>query len=54
MRVKKNLMRVKKIYMYFRKYTADHLTFSVELVNGDLEVVDKLVGVQKDVQKRAR
>ena len=30
------------------------MTFDVELANGDLEVVDKLVEVQKDVQKRAR
>ena len=53
MRVKKILMRVKKILMYFRKNTADNLTFNVELVelvNGDLEVVVKVVEVQKDVQ----
>ena len=46
-------MRVKKILMYFRKNTADNLTFNVELVelvNGDLEVVVKVVEVQKDVQ----
>jgi len=52
-RVKKILMRVKKILMYFRKNTADNLTFNeelVELVNGDLEVVVKVVEVQKDVQ----
>ena len=39
--------------MYFRKNTADNLTFNVELVelvNGDLEVVVKVVEVQKDVQ----
>ena len=30
------------------------LTFNVELANGDPEVVDKLVEVQKHVQKRAR
>ena len=30
------------------------LTFNVELANGDLEVVDKLVEVQKNVQKRVR
>ena len=39
-------MRVKKILMYFRKNTADNLTFNeelVELVNGDLEVVVKVV-----------
>ena len=43
-------MRVKKILMYFRKNTADNLTFNVELVelvNGDLEVVVKVLGVQK-------
>jgi len=40
----------------FRKNTADNLTFNVELVelvelvNGDLEVVVKVVEVQKDVQ----
>ena len=28
-----------------------HVTFNVELVNGDLEVVDKLVEVQKEVQE---
>ena len=53
MRVKKILMRVKTILMYFRKNTADNLTFNVELVelvNGDLEVVVKVVEVQKDVQ----
>ena len=53
MRVKKILKRVKKILMYFRKNTADNLTFNVELVelvNGDLEVVVKVVEVQKDVQ----
>ena len=54
MRVKKKiLMRVKTILMYFRKNTADNLTFNVELVelvNGDLEVVVKVVEVQKDVQ----
>jgi hypothetical protein len=52
-RVKKILMRVKTILMYFRKNTADNLTFNVELVelvNGDLEVVVKVVEVQKDVQ----
>ena len=46
------MMRVKKILMYFRKNTADNLTFSVELVelvNGDLVVVVKVVEVQKDV-----
>ena len=39
--------------MYFRKNTADNLTFNeelVELVIGDLEVVVKAVEVQKDVQ----
>ena len=53
MRVKKILKRVKTILMYFRKNTADNLTFNVELVelvNGDLEVVVKVVEVQKDVQ----
>ena len=53
MRVKKILMRVKTILMYFRKNTADNLTFNVELVelvNGDLVVVVKVVEVQKDVQ----
>ena len=53
MRVKKNLKRVKTILMYFRKNTADNLTFNVELVelvNGDLEVVVKVVEIQKDVQ----
>ena len=53
MRVKKILMRVKTILMYFRKNTADNLTFNVELVelvNGDLEVVVKVVEVQKEVQ----
>ena len=53
MRVKKILMRVKTILMYFRKNTADNLSFNVELVelvNGDLEVVVKVVEVQKDVQ----
>ena len=43
--------------MYFRKNTADNLTFNVELVelvNGDLEVVVKVVVVQKEVWKRAR
>jgi len=52
-RVKKILMRVKTILMYFRKNTADNLTFNVELVelvNGDLVVVVKVVEVQKDVQ----
>mgnify|MGYP007004978736 CR=1 FL=1 len=46
-------MRVKTILMYFRKNTADNLTFNVELVelvNGDLEVVVKVVEVQKNVQ----
>ena len=53
MRVKKILKRVKTILMYFRKNTADNLTFNVELVelvNGDLEVVVKVIEVQKDVQ----
>ena len=53
MRVKKILKRVKTILMYFRKNTADNLTFNVELVelvNGDLVVVVKVVEVQKDVQ----
>ena len=36
--------------MYFRKNTADILTFNEELVNGDLEVVVKVVEVQKDVR----
>ena len=57
MRVKKILMRVKTILMYFRKNTADNLTFNVELVElaiGDLEVVVKVVEVQKEVWKRAR
>ena len=40
--------------MYFRKNAANNLTFNVELANGDLEVVEKLLEVQKDVQKRAR
>ena len=43
MRVTKNLVRFKKILMYFRKYTADNLTFNVELANGDTDAgVDKL------------
>ena len=42
---------MKKILMYFRKNTADNLTFNVELANGDLEVVDKLVEVQKEVRR---
>ena len=53
MRVKTILMRLKKILVYFRKNTADNLTFNeelVELVNGDLEVVVKVIEVQKDVQ----
>ena len=33
--------------MYFRKNTADNLTFNVELANGDFEVVDKLVEIQR-------
>lgn len=45
---------MKKILMYFRKNTADNLTFNVELANGDLEVVDKLVEVQKDVRGNRR
>ena len=52
------MMRVKKTLMYFRKNTADKLTFNeelAELVNRDLDaVVDKLSEVQKDVRKRAR
>ena len=37
--------------MYFRKNTAENLTFNVELVNGDLDVVvDKLDEVQKNVR----
>ena len=51
--MKKILMRVKTILMYFRKNTADNLTFNVELVelvNGDLVVVVKVVEVQKEVQ----
>ena len=43
--------------MYFRQNTADNLTFNVEiveLVNGDLEVVVKVVEVEKEVWKRAR
>ena len=48
MRVREILMRVKKILAYFRKNTADNLTFNVEFVNADLEaVVDKLVEVQE-------
>ena len=44
-------MRVKKILMYFRKNTADNLTFNVELADGNLDVaVDKLGEVQKDVR----
>ena len=43
-------MRVRKILMYFRKKTANTLTFNEELVNGYLEVVVKVVEVQKDVQ----
>ena len=44
-------MRVKKILMYFRKNTADNLTFNVELANGDFDAaVDKLGEVQKDVR----
>ena len=45
------MMRVKKILMYFRKNTADNLSLNVELANGDLEVVDKLVEVQKEVRR---
>ena len=45
-RVKKILMGAKKILMYFRKNTADKLTFKEELANGELEVVVKLVEVQ--------
>ena len=44
--------------MYFRKNTADNLTFNeeiAELVNGGFDaVVNKLSEVQKDVRKRAR
>ena len=50
---KKNLTWVKKILMHFRKNTADNLTFNVELVNGDLEIIDKLVEVQKEVREPA-
>ena len=35
---------MKKDLMYFRKNTADNLTLNVELVNGDLAVVNKPVG----------
>ena len=42
---------MKKILVYFRKNTADNLTFNVELVNGDLDaVVDKLGEVQQNVR----
>jgi hypothetical protein len=34
--------------MYFRKNTADNLTFDEELANGDLVVVDKLVEVRNE------
>ena len=54
MRAKNILMTVQKILMYFPKNTADNLKFNVELANVDLEVVDKLVEVQKDFQKRVR
>ena len=51
--MKKSLMRVKKILMYFRKNTADNLSLNaelVELVNGDLDdVIDKLREVHKVV-----
>ena len=44
---------MKKILMYFGKYTADNLTLNVELVelvNGDLDdVIDKLREVHKVV-----
>ena len=57
-RLKKILVKVQKILMYFRKNTADNLTFNeelAELVNGDLDaVVDKLSEVLKNVRKRAR
>ena len=42
-------MRVKKTLMHFRKNTADNVAFNLELANGDLEVIDKLVEVQKGV-----
>ena len=48
------MLKLKKILIYFRKNTADNLTFNVELANGDLEVVNKFVEVQKNVQKRPR
>ena len=41
-------MRMKSILKYFRKNTADNLTFNVTLVNGDLEVVNKLVQVVRN------
>ena len=50
-------MRVKTILMYFWKNTADNLTFNVEfveLVNGKLEEVVKVVEVKEEVWKRAR
>ena len=51
--MKKSLMRMKKILMYFRKNTADNLSLNgdlVELVNGDLDdVADKLREVHKVV-----
>ena len=40
---------VDKILIYFRNNKVDNLTFDVELLNGDLEVADKLVEVQKEV-----
>ena len=48
--MKKHLMRLNKILMCFRKDTTDNLMFDVELANKDLEIDNKLLEFQKDVQ----